>query len=139
MQRINQWRKVTAVTEVKTELESTRDIPALLSDVPPMHMMAALQVTNSSPGRCLNNERVKSLMAPGAMDLYDQFGPEDAAEVILFMLAVSVTSASLDCLTHAASTPPDHLETRDINLRHGLKGAAVAAELIKALDARRGN
>ena len=32
-----------------------------------------------------------------------------------------------------------YLERRDLNLRHGLKGAAVAAELIKVLDARRGN
>jgi hypothetical protein len=39
----------------------------------------------------------------------------------------------------AASVSSEHLEARDLNLPHGFKGAAVAAGLIQALDARRGN
>jgi hypothetical protein len=55
------------------------------------------------------------------------------------MLAVSIGSASLDCLWQAAAPSPEHLNRCDVNLRHGLKGAAVAADLVKALGARRGN
>jgi hypothetical protein len=73
------------------------------------------------------------------MDLYFGMAPADATESLLSMLAVSVASASLDCLTQAASTSPDYLEQRDLNLRHGLRGVAVAADLIKVLDARRGH
>ena len=72
------------------------------------------------------------------MDLYQVLARKDAAEQMLSMLAVSVASASLDCLMKATNAPSNYPEGRDHNLRHGLKGAAVAAELIKALDARRG-
>jgi hypothetical protein len=125
-----------AVTKVEPE---QRNLPALLSELPPMHMMAGMQAMMSAPGRHLDDDRVKSLMATGAVDLYKQFGAEDAAEAILSMLTVGVTSVSLDCLAQAASISPEYLEARDLNLRHGFKGAAVAAELLKALGARRGN
>jgi hypothetical protein len=87
----------------------------------------------------MENEQARQVLAEGAVDLYHQLAPADAAGRLLSMLAVSVGSASLECLRQAATTSPDYLERRDINLRHGLKGAAVAAELLKALDARRGN
>jgi hypothetical protein len=78
-------------------------------------------------------------MAAGAVDLYTQLAPESAADAILSMLTVNVASVSLDCLMQAASISPEYLAARDLNVRYGFKGAAVAAELIKALDARRGN
>ena len=50
------------------------------------------------------------------------------------MLAVGVTNASLDCLALASRLNADALAPRDLNLRHGIKGAQVAAELIHALN-----
>jgi hypothetical protein len=130
-----------AVTEVETESEGTSEghLPALLSELPPTVMMASIQLGMSAPGRHMENEQARQVLADGAVDLYHQLAPADAAERLLAMLAVSVGSASLECLRQAATTSPDYLERRDLNRRHGLKGAAVAAELIKALDARRGN
>ena len=128
-----------AAMETEAQTGRRRNLHALLSKLPPMHTMAGLQAMNSAPGRHLDDERVKSLMAAGALDLYTQLGAKDAAEAILSMLTVGVASASLDCLAQAASISPEYLEARDLNLRHGFKGAAVAVDLIKALDARRGN
>jgi len=133
-----------AVVETKSEGKTESQCPALISQAPSMRTTATMQVMMTAPGRWKDGERnslADNRLAAGAVDLYLQLSPtpDDAIESVLSMLAVSVTSASLDCLTQAASTPPDQLERRDINLRHGLKGAAVASELIKALDARRGN
>jgi len=100
-------------------------------------MMAGLQVQMTAPGRHIGNDNAKNILANGALDLYYGLAPADATESLLSMLAISVANASLDCLTQAAGTSPDYLESRD--LRHGLKGAAVAADLIKILDARRGH
>jgi hypothetical protein len=55
------------------------------------------------------------------------------------MLIAGVASATVDCLGQAASISSEHQEARELNLRYGLKGAAAAADLIKALDVRRGN
>jgi hypothetical protein len=130
-----------AVTKVENEPEGKSEgrLPALVSELAPMHMMAGMQAMMSAPGRWKDGERDKNLLAAGAVDLYRQLAPADAIETVLSMLIVGVSSASADCLAQAASTHPDYLERRDLNLRHGLKGAAVAADLIKALDARRGN
>jgi len=101
--------------------------------------MAGIQVYMSAPGKYLAEERRHGVLAEAALDLYFDLAPSDATESILSMLAVSVASASLDCLTQAANANPTWIEGRDLNLRHGLKGAAVAAELVKVLDARHGN
>jgi hypothetical protein len=52
------------------------------------------------------------------------------------MLAASLTKANLDSLSQAALSPALYPQLRDLNLRHGIKAAAVAAELVKALDNR---
>ena len=74
----------------------------------------------------------------GPLDLYQNIQRQDALNSMLAMLAASIASASLDCLSQAAFLPPGNLKVRDLNLRYGIKAAAVAAELVKALDNRRG-
>jgi len=54
------------------------------------------------------------------------------------LLLVGVTNASLDCMSIAARIPPSEMECRELNLRYGLKGAQVAAELAEALEKVRG-
>ena len=47
------------------------------------------------------------------------------------MLAVGVTNASLDCLAQASNLSVEQVQLRDLNLRHGLKGATVASSSSK--------
>lgn len=69
--------------------------------------------------------------------LYRGLEPRDSAEAILAALVVAVTNSSMDCL-HRAPRCNDSLTARDLNLRHGHKGALVARDLLIALDSRRG-
>jgi hypothetical protein len=98
--------------------------------------MAAAALVMSAAGQHVNDAKVKKMMTDGPLDLYQNIERRDALDSMLAMLAASVTSASLDCLAQAALCPPEHLQLRDLNLRHGLKGATVAAALAKALDNR---
>jgi len=54
----------------------------------------------------------------------------------LATLAARLTQAGLDSLSQAALSSPLYPQLRDLNLQHGIKAAAVAAELIKAIDNR---
>jgi hypothetical protein len=95
--------------------------------------MAAAALALSAPGKHL----VQKWMIEGPFDLYQNIQQRDALDSILAMLTTSLTSTSLDCLAQAANLPPGQAKLRDLNLRHGIKGAAGAAELVKALDNRR--
>ena len=77
-------------------------------------------------------------MSNAAVDLYRGLAPQDSLDALAATLAVSVSNASLDCLAQAARVDPRHLEHRDLNLKYGLKGATVAAELLRLLESRRG-
>jgi hypothetical protein len=127
------------VSKTDLQAERTRNLPAGLSELPPTAVMAGFQLQLSAPGRYMQNEDIKRRLAEGALSLYLELEPADAIDKLLAMLAVGVGSASLDCLTQAASMSSEYLDRRDLNLRHGFKGAAVAAELLKVLDARRGD
>lgn len=131
--------KKPSKSEERLKAKSEFQLPSPLCDEPQMHVMGGVQAQMLAPGKYLSDPHLKELLSTGALDLYLRLEPTDATETLLSMLAVSVASASLDCLAQASGTPPDYIERRDLNLRHGLKGAAVAAELIKVLDARRGN
>jgi hypothetical protein len=108
------------------------------SEMPAHEVSAVVQVSLTAPGRYLENREVNELMSDGAVELYRRLAPKDALDEIAAVLAVSVSNASLDCLAQAARVAPQHLDHRDLNLKHGLKGAAVAADLIRLLDSRRG-
>jgi hypothetical protein len=103
----------------------------------PDAQLVAYQVAGSlSVSRYLDNERERQMMEC-SLALYAAIDPKDALESILARLAVAVTNASMDSFTRAALSGcwP---EARDLNLRYGIKGAAAAAELVKALDQHRG-
>lgn len=69
--------------------------------------------------------------------LYRGLEPRDSAEAILAGLTVAVTNSSMDCLGRAGRCG-DSLAARDLNLRHGHKGALVVRDLLSELDSRRG-
>jgi hypothetical protein len=102
------------------------------------HVLATAQCILSAPWQYLDDKRVKSMISEASVDLYEGLQPKDALDAALGMLLVGVTNASLDCLSQAARVRPGELQCRDVNLRYGLKGAVVAAELAKVLEARRG-
>ena len=97
--------------------------------------MVAAHLIAAAPGRYLENTKAVSL-AGATYELYERLAPRDAQGSILSLLAVSVTNACLDCLALAARVPLEHETVRELNLRFGLKAAAVAADLIKALEDR---
>jgi hypothetical protein len=78
------------------------------------------------------------MMIKGPLDLYENIEKQDALDCMIAMIAASVASASLDCLSQAAHSSPGALKVRDLNLRHGIKAAAMVADLVKVLDNRRG-
>jgi hypothetical protein len=100
--------------------------------------MAVAALLMSAAGQHVEHPKIKKMMTEGPFDLYKNIQKRDALDSMLAMLAVSLTSASLDCFSQAALSDPGNLQIRDLNLRHGMKGAAVAAELVRALDNRRG-
>jgi hypothetical protein len=99
--------------------------------------MAAAALALSATGQHVDKPEIKNMMTEGTFHLYQNIEKRDALDSMLAMLSCSITSASLDCLSQAALSDPKHLDIRDLNLRHGLKGAAMAIELVKALDSRR--
>jgi len=117
---------------------------AALSKPPVVHHgevakpMAAAALVMSAAGQHVDNPEIKNMMTEGALHLYENIEKRDALDSALSMLFCSITSASLDCLAQAANSDPKHLQIRNLNLRHGMKGAAVTIELAKALDSRRG-
>jgi alkylhydroperoxidase family enzyme len=127
--------------ETNAEGKAENRLPALMSQLEgKSETMDAFSVAMLAPGRHVANENARQLLSKGAVDLFEGLAPADAIERHLAILASSVTNASVDCLMQAAAmSSSEHLEARDLNLRHGFKGAAVAAGLIQALDARRGN
>jgi hypothetical protein len=58
--------------------------------------------------------------------------PQNAAEGMLATLAVGVFNSSLSAIAEG-SRQRVPLPVRDVNLRHGMKGALVAAQLLQAL------
>ena len=72
--------------------------------------------------------------------LYRQFDARDPSESVLAKFIVAVTNAGMDCFVQAARVArgDENHHVRDMKLRHGLRAASVAAELLEALERRRG-
>jgi hypothetical protein len=99
--------------------------------------LVAAHLIAAAPGRYLENTRLEGSLSGATCDLYQRLAPRDAQESLLSLLAVSVANASLDCFALAARVSPDNLPVRDLNYRHGFKGAELAAGLLKACWDRR--
>jgi hypothetical protein len=128
-------KKKVGTTKKKVGLPSNR---VVFGGMVPQDVLVKTHLASVSPKRIMNGENFDQELQGGSLALYRSLAPRnaDAEDSVLATLAVSVTNVSLDCLARAVSS--DQLPTRDLNLRHGLKGVRVAAELIRALDSRRG-
>jgi hypothetical protein len=119
-------------------VKTTNEKPITEPNRPPYETFAAANLMAVSPGRLIEDKELKSTLTQGACELYMRLKPRNAQESILSMLAVGVTNASLDCLAQASHLNVDQVELRDLNRRHGPKGATVAIELVEALNDLRG-
>jgi hypothetical protein len=105
--------------------------PALDED-----LLLVSQLANSVSINITNDEENQWKLRDGAVALYRGLEPRDAIESILARLAVAVTNSTMDCFYRAAQCD-QALPARDLNLRHGMKGAVAAADLLKVLNSRR--
>jgi hypothetical protein len=77
---------------------------------------------------------LNGLMSEASFDQYKSLATREGRQSMMSLLAVGVANASLDCLAQAMRLPMGEAALRDLNLRHGLKGAGLAKEIITALD-----
>lgn len=78
------------------------------------------------------NEQLNWTLIGDAVGLYQSLKPQDPIESIISRLIVAGTNATMDCLERAAQFDGSS-RARELNLRYGLKGAPVVADLIKLL------
>ena len=130
-----------AITKKPTEASGTQ-LPAPPNGSPQYEKLMATHLVMAAPcqhvGETEGRVQIKGMMADASYDLYKELNSGDPAGSILSLLTVSVTNASLDCLAQAARLPAAQHQLRDLNLRHGLKGATVVADLLKAMKELRG-
>ena len=88
----------------------------------------------TTPGRFLADCPVRNELENNSVELFVGLNPRNAQEAIICMLAVAISNASLDCVAQASLLDPGQFTLRDLNLRHGFKGAQLGAELIKTLN-----
>jgi len=131
----------TKPSRAKTSVpEKTEGKPPKVPEAPAKyHTLAVTQSLRSAAWQHLDHPEVTKKIGEGAVDLYHGLEPKNGLEAAISMLLVGVTNASLDCMSIAARVPPQEMECRELNLRYGLKGAQVAAELAETLEKVRGN
>lgn len=105
---------------------------------PKYHALAVTQSLRSAAWQHLDHPEITKKIGEGAVDLYHGLEPQNGLEASISMLLVGVTNASLDCMSIAARVPPQEMECRELNLRYGLRGAQVAAQLAETLEKIRG-
>jgi hypothetical protein len=96
--------------------------------------LVAANLLVAAPGRFLADSKLNGLMSEASFDQYKSLATREGRQSMMSLLAVGVANASLDCLAQAMRLPMGEAALRDLNLRHGLKGAGLAKEIITALD-----
>jgi len=120
--------------------EKTKDKPVGAPKAnPKYHALAITQSLRSAAWQCFDAPEITDKISEGAVDLYHGLEPKNGLEAAISMLMVGVTNTSLDCMSIAARVPPQEMECRELNMRYGLKGAQVAAQLAETLQKVRGN
>jgi hypothetical protein len=97
--------------------------------------LVATNLLVAAPGRFLADSKLKAQMAEASFDQYKSLATREGHKSMMSMLAMGVGNASLDCLAQAMRLPMGETALRDLNLRHGLKGAGLAKEILTTLDA----
>jgi hypothetical protein len=103
------------------------------------HALALTHSFLTAPYQYIENDALRDPSVKGSIELYKGLQPNSALESVLASLIVGVSNASQDCLSQAARVAPEHVQHRDVNLRHALKGATVVTQLVEALERVRGN
>ena len=110
-------------------------VPVTLHE--PDAMLVAHQVTASVNVPAGANYAQEWELRSDAVALYSAIEPRDALESVLARLVVGVGNGVMDCLSRSARNG-DWLKSRDVNLRHAIKGSLAVTEMVKAIDNHRG-
>jgi hypothetical protein len=94
------------------------------------------QLTRLIPRRAVASQHQAQRLQSDVIALFASMGSKNSLESILDRLIVGVEVAAFDCLDRAAQ--PTDQRARDVNLRHGMKGAAIIINLMRFRDERRG-
>ena len=76
------------------------------------------------------NKTFQDFAIEATQELYDEFAPRDPAEALLAAHAIALSNASMECFGQAAAWG-EYPRVRDMNLRHGIRGAKTTADLLK--------
>jgi hypothetical protein len=115
--------------------EAAGSVPVTLHE--PDAMLVAYQVTDTVNVPAGANNAHEWQLRDVALALYAAIEPRDALESVLARLVVGVGNGVMDCLSRSARNG-DCLESRDVNLRHAIKGSLAVSEMVKAIDNHRG-
>jgi hypothetical protein len=83
------------------------------------------------------SEAEKDVRRLRALELYQDFSPEDGLEGMLSAQMVSTHFAAQECMRRAAHSQQS-IESRDMNLKHAQKLMALFTHQVAALDKHRG-
>ena len=98
--------------------------------------LAAIQVSWSLKMPSGLSDPDRKAIAEASIARYREFAPADATERLLASLSVSLQSAAMTSLQYAAGT--ELLPARTEELNNAIRAARAAADLLEALDVRRG-
>ena len=111
--------------------------PAPVTLHEPDALLVAHQVTDSVNVPAGTDSSLGWQLRDDAVALYAAIEPRDALESVLARLVVGVSNGVMHCLSGAARND-DCQQSRDVNLRHAIKGSLAVTEMVKAIDNHRG-
>jgi hypothetical protein len=132
-------RKITPAKAKASAPVKSNGQPMSVPDPRRYHVLGLTHCALTAPYEYMKNDQLSGRSRDGSLELYSSLHPENALQSVLASLIISVSNATNDCLSLAARVPAQELQHRDVNLRHGLKGAAVVTQLIDAFERVRGN
>ena len=98
--------------------------------------LAAIQVSWSLKMPSGLSDPDRNAMTEASIARYREFAPADATERLLASLSVGLQAAAMTSLQHAAGT--ESLLVRTEELKNAIRAARAVADLLEALDRRRG-
>jgi hypothetical protein len=116
------------------------NLPREGARMPRAELMLKLQIGLASSDRSVSlgdsETTMEEIALAGSAELYDQIAPKDGLDAILASLLIGCANATHNCFAEAAAWR-SYPKVCDLNLRNGILGAKVTAEIIKQLDERR--
>jgi hypothetical protein len=110
------------------------EIPGVDKEI--SNALAEMQVSSSLKMPPGSSAEDRDALKTAAVARYREFAPADATERLLASLSIGLHNAAMTSLEHAVGM--DMLLARTEELKNATKAAVAAADLLEALDRRRG-